>query len=198
MKVEIQCGDTITIPEGCKAIVKDGSVVFEREETTEVTEFKDGDILVDDFKSSYFPYKIILIYKGTKSVDGCYEYYINRSQTGLLSENGSCSNFSKSRVRHATEEEKKELFYLMKENGLQWNAEEKRVEKIRWRANMNEYYYFVTPSGTICKSVVKNGFVLTSLERYESFNQFRTEDQAEEAAKRVKETLRKYHDEIGE
>ena len=32
MKVELQCGDTITIPEGCKAIVKDGSVVFEKEE----------------------------------------------------------------------------------------------------------------------------------------------------------------------
>lgn len=134
MKVELQCGDSIAIPNGCKAIVKDGSVVFEREEKTEVKEFKDGDVLVDDFKSSYFPYKIILIYKGTKSVDGCYEYYINRSQTGLLSENSSCSNFSNSRVRHATEEEKKELFDLMKENGLQWNAEEKRVEKIRWRA----------------------------------------------------------------
>lgn len=30
MKVELQCGDTITIPKGCKAIVKDGSVVFEK------------------------------------------------------------------------------------------------------------------------------------------------------------------------
>lgn len=25
MKVELQCGDKITIPEGCKAIVKDNS-----------------------------------------------------------------------------------------------------------------------------------------------------------------------------
>ena len=36
MKVELQCGDTITIPEGYKAIVKDESVVFEREEIEEV------------------------------------------------------------------------------------------------------------------------------------------------------------------
>lgn len=63
---------------------------------------------------------------------------------------------------------------------------------------MNEYYYFVTPIGTICKSVVKNGLVLTSLERYEFFNQFRTEEQAIEAAKLVKDTLRKYHEDIGE
>lgn len=40
MKVELQCGDTITIPNGCKAIVKDGSVVFEK-----VQDFKDGDVL---------------------------------------------------------------------------------------------------------------------------------------------------------
>jgi len=32
MKVELQCGDKITIPEGCKATIKDGNVVFERKE----------------------------------------------------------------------------------------------------------------------------------------------------------------------
>lgn len=196
MIVDFQCGDSITIPEGCKAIVKDGSVVFEREEKTEVKEFKDGDVLVDDFKSSYFPYKIILIYKGTKSVDGCYEYYINRSQTGSLSENGSCSNFSNSKVRHATEEEKKELFDLMKENGLQWNAEEKRVEKIRWRAEKGNDYYFID-SFCYLRQDYEN-FQLMDDNIYNSYNYFRTEEQAKEAAKRVKDTLKKYHEEIGE
>ena len=46
MKVELQCGDKITIPEGCKAIVKDGSVEIEKEEKEEVQEFKDGDIVI--------------------------------------------------------------------------------------------------------------------------------------------------------
>lgn len=45
MKVELQCGDTIAIPEGCKATIKNGSVVFEKEEKKE-QEFKDGDILI--------------------------------------------------------------------------------------------------------------------------------------------------------
>ena len=31
MEIKLQCGDSITIPEGCKAIVKDGCVVIERE-----------------------------------------------------------------------------------------------------------------------------------------------------------------------
>ena len=199
MKVDFQCGDTITIPEGCKAIVKAGSVVFEKEEKEEKEqEFKDGDILIDDHKSSEFPCKIIMIYKGTKSEEGCYECYIFRNLIGSLVINEGCCSSEFVKIRPATEEEKAELFAEMKEQGLRWNAEEKRVEKIRWRANMNEYYYFVTPIGTICKSVVKNGLVLTSLERYEFFNQFRTEEQAEEAAKRVKETLKKYHEEIGE
>lgn len=196
MIVVFQCGDSITIPEGCKAIVKDGSVVFEKEEEEEVQEFKDGDVLVDDFKSSYFPYKIILIYKGTKTEDGCYKYYINRSQTGLLSENSSCSNFSNSRVRHATEEEKKELFDLMKENGLQWNAAEKRVEKIRWRAKKREEYYFMNTDLTTVESS-DYGYKI-DVNHHKALNYFRTEEQTKEAAKRVKETLRKFHEEIGE
>lgn len=38
MKIELQCDDTITIPTGYKAIIKEGNIVFEKE-------FKKGDIL---------------------------------------------------------------------------------------------------------------------------------------------------------
>lgn len=34
MKVELQCGDTITIPEGCKAIVKGESLLLSRYATS--------------------------------------------------------------------------------------------------------------------------------------------------------------------
>lgn len=182
MEVIFQCGDAITIPKGCKAIVKDGSVVFEKEE--KVQEFKDGDVLHSVYAD------ITLIFEKYNTYYSFTSHYSTLKNVGF--------DWAVKSFRHATEEEKAELFDKMKDQRLQWNAEEKRVEKIRWRANMNEYYYFVTPIGTICKSVVKNGLVLTSLERYEFFNQFRTEEQAEEAAKRVKETLMKYHEEIGE
>ena len=72
MKVELQCGDTITTPEGCKAIVKDGSVVFEREEIEEVQEFKDGDVLhgvLDDVM-------LILKVKHTNA-RSCFDSYYN-------------------------------------------------------------------------------------------------------------------------
>ena len=41
MDVKINDGDTIQIPEGCKAVIKDNVVVFEKEKEN----FKDGDIL---------------------------------------------------------------------------------------------------------------------------------------------------------
>ena len=35
MEIKLQCGDTITIPKGCKAVIKYGCVVFEKEEKRE-------------------------------------------------------------------------------------------------------------------------------------------------------------------
>ena len=196
MKVELQAGGSITIPQGCKAVIKDGSVVFEKEGKKQVQEFKDGDVLIDDCTFSEYPCKIIMIYKGIKSKDECYKCYIHRNMNGSLIINGDCCNSPSAKVRYATEEEKKLLFDKMKEQGLKWNAEEKKVEKIRWRAKKGENYYFFD-----AKLVVRNideAYSAFDNEVWDAFNHFRKEEQAKEAAKRVKETLRKYHEEIGE
>ena len=193
MKIELQCGDTITIPEGCKAIVKDGSVTFVKEEDKE---FKDGDILIDDRKLSEFPCKIIMIYKGAKSEGGCYECYIFRNLMGSLVINEGCCNSEFVKIRLATEEEKAELFAKMKEQGLRWNAEEKRVEKIRWRAEDGRIYFCIDNQGIVI--VDKECGYYVDKNRHEYGNYFHTKEQAKEAAKRMKEVLRKYHDEIGE
>ena len=112
MKVDFQCGDTITIPEGCKAIVKDGSVVLEKEE--KVQDFKDGDVL-------HWVYAdITLIFEKYNT------YYSFTSHYSTLKVAGF--DWAVKSFRHATEEEKAELFDKMKEQCLQWNAEEKRVE----------------------------------------------------------------------
>ena len=199
MKVDFQCGDTITIPEGCKAIVKDGSVVFEKEE--KVQDFKDGDILIDDRKLSEFPCKIIMIYKGAKSEEGCYECYIFRNLIGSLVINEGCCSSEFVKIRPATEEEKAELFAEMKVQGLLWNAEEKRVEKIRWRAEEGKIYYYV--NNEMYVSSTRSPKVGEHLYDYEgrsflSYNYFRTIEQAKEAARRMKEVLIQYHEEIGE
>lgn len=184
MKVELQCGDKITIPEGCKAIVKDRSVLFEKEEKEGEQEFKDGDVLhgvLDD---------VMLIFKAKHIQARSYfdSYYNNK---GLGNERWNIELF-----RHATEEEKQLLFDKMKEQGLKWNSEEKRVETVRWRAEEEREYFSIDTDIQVCKMFEDNKVCDDAF--YNAFNYFRTKEQAEEAARRVKETLRKYHEEIGE
>ena len=100
------------------------------------------------------------------------------------------------KFRLATEDEKQALFDKMKAQGLRWNAEKKKVEKIRWRADVGVKYYFV--DSLLDVLYIKECWSSLCNKHYSARNYFRTEEQAEEAAKRVKETLRKYHEEIGE
>ena len=189
MKIEFKAGDTITIPDGCKAIVKDRSVVFEKE----VQEFEDGDILVtikDNKRRNAF------IYKNT-DLNGFHSYYVGINADGLLSVNDSSNNrWCYSNLSYATEEEKQLLFDKMKEQGLKWNDEEKKVEKIRWRAKKGEEYRFMnTDFTTVCTTELGDDI---DTNRYVALNYFHTEEQTKEAAKRVEEVLCKYHEEIKE
>ena len=182
MEVKLKAGDSLNIPEGCKAIVKDGSVVFEKEEKEEVQEFKDGDVLHSIYDS------VVLIFN----------YYTDST---YFSSHYNCSGVGNNMwrigcFRHATEEEKQLLFDKMKEQGLQWNAEEKRVEVIRWRAKKGEYYYHINADGFA--STIKHTDYITDYYRYNFGNYFRTKEQTKEAARRMKEVLFQYHDEIGE
>lgn len=196
MKVKLKCGDSITIPKGCKAIVKDGSVVFEKEEKEEVSNFKDGDILVAVVNGKR---RNAFIYKST-DVRGFHLYYagINTFEDLLINDSPNECRWGRSNqiLSHATEEEKQLLFDKMKEQGLQWNAEEKKVEKIRWRAKKGGDYYF-TDVDLIVKSL-DDTYSTFDNKLWNALNYFHTEEQAEEAARRVKETLQKYHEEIGE
>lgn len=191
MKVELQSGDTIAIPEGCKAIVKDGSVVFEKEEKEQ--DFKDGGILVlvvNGKRCNAF------IYKSTDK-RGFHSYYVGLDICNQISISASPSNrWSNSDLSYSTEEEKHLLFDKMKEQGLRWNAEEKRVEKIRWRAEKGEAYCRMGLGGGVLHEI--DGRIEADNVFYDTLNYFHTEEQAREAAKRVKEVLRKYHEEIGE
>ena len=189
MKVELQAGDTITIPKGCKAVIKDGSVVFEKEEQ----EFKDGDVLVlvvNGKRCNAF------IYKSTDK-RGFHYYYVGLDVYNQISISESPSNrWSNNDLSYSTEEEKQLLFDKMEEQGLKWNAEKKRVEKIRWIAEYGKDYYYIGGEGLIMVAI--EGGLCENVNRYGFNNYFRTREQAEEAAKRVKEVLCKYHEEIGE
>lgn len=175
MEVKFNAGDMCAIPDGCKATIKDGIVIFEKD-------FEDGDVLhsVHD--------DLMLIYKEGSSSE--------RFSSHFNTIHNYNSGWNIHSFRHATEEEKQQLFAKMKEQGLKWNAEEKRVEKLLWRADAGEEYYHLGTQGIPMED--KEGGLIADANRYKFGNYFRTKEQAEEAAKRVKETLRNYHEEIKE
>ena len=179
MEIKLQAGNKIDIPDGCKATIKGGNVIFEKEEQ----EFKDGDVLYSVYSGT------ILIFK-EMCEDGSNRFYSHYN-----TDRSSNKGWNKVAFRHATEEKKQLLFDKMKEQGLLWNAEKKRVEKIRWRAEYGCRYYLVTSCLKVGSDI---DFRHTGEEeRLEFGNYFRTKEQAEEAAKRVKETLQKYHEDLG-
>ena len=189
MIVELQCGDSITIPEGCKAIVKDGSVVFKKEKEENKEEFKRGDVIVSKIN------EILLV--DVHSFENCrLKSFVHIQQDGML----SVSSYSLWNENHtwrlATEEEKQLLFDKMKEQGLWWNAEKKRVEKFRWRAKEGYIYHRLTCY--LSSTNDRDDYQPWDQKCHDSYNYFHTEEQTKEAARRVKETLRKYHEEIGE
>lgn len=88
--------------------------------------------------------------------------------------------------RPATPSESQLLFDKLAEAGYRWNAEEKKVEKVRWRARRGELYWTII-NGSISwrvddKNVIDNGF-------YNSGLYFRTRTQAEAAFEAVKNLL---------
>lgn len=188
MKIELQAGDTIVIPDGCIAHIDDNKITIK-----ENSQFKDGDILISDFLGPY-KLKIIMIYNGTRSYDGGYNCYVFRNHKGKIKINEDACDCNYI-IRLATEKEKQELFDYMRDIGLRWNAEEKKVEKIRWRANNGEYYYYTNADGFASTS--KDTDYISDRYRYNFGNYFQIKKHAEEAANRVKETLRKYHEELG-
>lgn len=187
MKVELQSGDRITIPEGCKAQINGNEVVVEKEGKSE--DFNRGDILVS-------LYNDIILVDDYDIVGGHLYSFVHIDRFGDLCSEPYFRWNERHNWRLATEDEKQLLFDKMKEQKLLWNAEEKRIKKIRWRAEDGKEYYYVGNQGNLM--VDKEDGVCTDKNRYEYSNYFRTSEQAEEAAKRVKEVLCKFHEEIGE
>lgn len=186
MELKLQYGDSITIPDDCKAIIKDGKVVFEKEQR-----FKNGDILA--FTSDC---PCPFIYTCTDK-RGYHKFYagVNRAGELILLENSDHS-WGNGSLRYATDGEKQLLFDKMKEQGLRWNAEENQIEEIRWRAKEGDEYFLVGLYGD-CVVYDEDG-VSVDEKLYKFGNYFRTKEQVKEASKRVEEVLIEYHQEIGE
>lgn len=180
MEIILNCGDKINIPDGCKAEIKDGVITIEKK-----PKFKDGDIFFND--------GVIGIYRNGGGGDSIFYHCALMDERLFLGKNKPSYFGWDEDARLATVEEKQLLFDKLAEQGLRWNAEEKKVEKIRWRAEYGEEYCYVGNQGIIM--VDKEDGHCVDENRHEFGNYFRTKEQAEKAAKLIKETLKKFHEE---
>ena len=93
-------------------------------------------------------------------------------------------------VRPATEEEKKMFHDALKEKGLRWNAEEKKVENLpRWRAEENKGYYYIDINAEVDDDT-KCGCI-RDYACYSVGNYFKTFEAAEQVAKKIREIFKK-------
>lgn len=181
MEIVLKQGDRLPVPEGCRAVVKGDVVLIEREEQ----DFKDGDIIAKN--------KAVAILKGGFN-NGVFRDYacLNFDGKVLISNDTEWSTLPAG-WHIATDEEKQLLFDKMEDKGLRWNAKEKRVEKIMWRANDKRAYYCIRDQGDVMVNY-EAGFPADE-DKWEFGNYFRTYEQAKKAAATVRETLRKFHEE---
>ena len=181
MEIVLKQGDRLPVPEGCRAVVEGDVVLIEREEQ----DFKDGDIIAKN--------KAVAILKGGFN-NGVFRDYacLNFDGKVLISNDTEWSTLPAG-WHIATEEERQLLFDKMAEQGLRWNAEGKRVEKIRWRANDKRAYYCIRDQGDVMVNY-EAGFPADE-DKWEFGNYFRTEELAKKAVEAVRETLRKFHEE---
>lgn len=91
--------------------------------------------------------------------------------------------------RPATEEEKKMFHYALKEKGLRWNAEEKKVEKLpRWRADLGGNYYYIDTCANVNDD--SESFNKVDDERHLHGNYFKTKEAAERVAEQIREIFK--------
>lgn len=174
----------LTIPEGCKTVtvkVDGEQVITEFGPEEKKFEPEDGEIVFATKKGIcehhfIFPYGHM---KDANINDVLADIRLNINMVEWL-----CTV-----ERPATEKEKKMFHNALKEKGLRWNAEEKKVEKLpRWRAEENKGYYYIgidaeVEDDTECGHISNDAC-------YSVGNYFKTFEAAECVAKQIREILK--------
>ena len=108
----------------------------------------------------------------------------------IVLEEGSYILKKESGYKHYTSEEILNTLIKLEADWLE------EIKPGRFRAGNGKGYCFVSNEGEWVFAI--NYDHIADLNRHEFGNEFETEDQAEEASKRVHETLMKYHEELME
>lgn len=135
------------IMEAAIKVVDDTMVVSPKIEKYEP---KDGDVVYVDTGN-----KNIIIYREQQNKVGRYVNYFNEQYLYIDTCDFCGSIYDIIEIRPATEEEKKELFAKLAEEGYEWKAETKELVKLKWEPKEGGLYYAPFLFATIFQPVSK-------------------------------------------
>ena len=179
MELKLNSGDVITIPDDCKAVIKDKIITVEKE----VQEFKDG-----DFCTVRAPHgSWIFIYRSKKDDDRAYHYALLVDGFRLPLYYNFCAA-SKYETSFSTEEEKQALLDALHADGKDWDADKKQIVDYKWKPKEDEPYYYIDSFLDVCSSYwdVDSADNLA----YSMGNCFKTEEEAQKYADKFIEILK--------
>lgn len=178
MEIKLTAGDKILVPENCKATIENGLIIIKDKRE----KFKNGDILSipGDFANT------IVIFKEYE--DDEFKSFSSHCNNETKNHN---SGWSAYRFDYATEYEEQVFLGKLREQGLWWNPETKKLEKFRRRAKKGEKYLSITSTGHIKESV--DDYCDWNDEEFDSGNYFLLDErkEAEETAKIIRGTYDK-------
>lgn len=181
---------TYPIPEGCKAITIetiDNQIITTFEPAQAQPEFKRGDVIYCEDKDG-FSWVFILKEKTIRKYNP-YNYFCVVTSIGEIATDDRCRHPERV-FRHATPEEAQRLWDALAKEGKKWNPETMEVEEIkkeRWRAKQSENYWMINSEFEIKETRDTYG-VFDTLQYYSGVY-FKTEEQAQRAVDKLKQTL---------
>ena len=181
MELKLNSGDVITIPDGCKAVIKDKIITFEKE----VQEFEDGDFV----SLRNLGGKFLIIYKSKRGFSDAYYHAVTY--------NGYCENYVVSYndwcvyddARIATEEEKQLLLDALHADGKDWDDVNKRIVEYRWQPKDGEDYYVINTLFKVLRFTWQS--YSFDFDLLKSGNCFKTEEEAKAKADEIIKILNK-------
>ena len=179
MELKLNSGDVITIPDGCKAVVKDKIITIEKE----LQEFKDGDFCTIKANNG----SLIFIYKSKKDDDMVYNcsLLVDGFRRPLFYDR--CVDY-KCETRSSTEEEKQFLLDALHADGKDWDADNKQIVDYKWKPKIGDNYYFIDCFLDVVDDI-RIGDEMDDLV-YASGNCFKTKDEAKKYADKFSEILK--------
>ena len=146
--------------------------------------WKDGDVLINAKFSDIFA----VCESACNTRDDTYHCYMY-ADFGCDEIDAEGSNILSSNYRLATPSEVEHFQWFLRKHGKYWDAENKQLVKWRWKPKNEEAYYFVDANTSVYEVAYDENNINDSI-NFEVGNCFRTREEAEAMAKKIKKLLK--------